>query len=545
MKIRDRILLMLGLAVVAVLAVGGAALYALQQTDARLAAMYHTALMPIVDVNEVRDLFNQNRTALNRALLKGTPEGAAEGIAATNALVAKMDKPWKAYYPAMVSSPQEQAAADRFIAAQQKARGLKLKLEKMMTDGQHEAAVAFMLSEVGPAFSAESAAIDTIVSDNVKEAADSYATALAIQRGTYIVIGLMVALATLILGVVGFILARSILRPLVRARDLASSIRDGELGHTLQVSGRDELSETLRSLGAMDENLTAIVRQVRQNAEQVDHAARDIAAGNDELSSRTQEQAASLEETAASMEQMTASVRQNADGAIAARELTRSLEADAALARSMSGNAVLAMSRIREASVAVGGIVELIDELSFQTNLLALNAAVEAARAGEQGRGFAVVAAEVRRLAQRSKEAAHEIKTLIGTTEERVEEGAALVLQTGEALEAMEQIATQASAIVAQIAQASTEQSAGIEQVNNAVTELDAVTQQNAALVEEASAASQQASDLAGALLEQVAFFRILTATAAETPSHDPRVPAAWAQDDASQGSKERILETV
>jgi methyl-accepting chemotaxis protein len=70
--------------------------------------------------------------------------------------------------------------------------------------------------------------------------------------------------------------------------------------------------------------------------------------------------------------------------------------------------------RLSAASDSMGGIVELIGNITGQINLLALNATIESARAGEAGRGFAVVASEVKNLANQAKQATDKIGQEIG-----------------------------------------------------------------------------------------------------------------------------------
>lgn len=65
--------------------------------------------------------------------------------------------------------------------------------------------------------------------------------------------------------------------------------------------------------------------------------------------------------------------------------------------------------RLSMAAQSMGGIVEMIGDITGQINLLALNATIESARAGEAGRGFAVVASEVKKLASQVKDAADKI----------------------------------------------------------------------------------------------------------------------------------------
>jgi methyl-accepting chemotaxis protein len=507
--VKLRIIATMAAAFFIAIAVGTFGLWSLERTQADLSSMYRDQLMPIVHLGEVRNLIFLDRTALNQALLAGTPDAAATADGRIKTHMAEMDKHWSAYYPALVNSDIEMSQDKTFIAKRLQTRDLIAQELKLLNSDQHEKASDFMLHSVESSFDEETSLIGKIVDENVRQAQQASADSSARGHRTVIITLLVLVVAAMLVLFSGIALTRAVMKPLLRARGLAERISRGELNQALVVTGHDELSDTLRALSQMDTQLTAIVAKVRDNASDVMHSARDISAGNDDLSSRTQEQASSLEETAASMEEMTATVKQNAEGAGQAQNIATSLRSDAIAGRKIAVDASSAMELITEASRSISEIAVLIDEIAFQTNLLALNAAVEAARAGDQGRGFAVVATEVRSLAQRSASAAKNIKSLINDTVERVSVGAELVRKAGHSLETIQTGATRVCDIVSEIAAASVQQSSGIEQVNDAVTALDQVTQQNAALVEEASAASRLALELTQELVQQMAFFKI------------------------------------
>ncbi len=304
--------------------------------------------------------------------------------------------------------------------------------------------------------------------------------------------------------------------------DFAKAISTGDLTRTITTDYLGTFNDVKSDANLSIEQLKDVMSKITVVAGTVETAAKEINAGNVDLSQRTERAAASLEETSSSMEEMTASVSKTAENSVKAHKLAVAAKTEAEKGGVVVGDAIEAMEGINESSRKIADIIGVIDDIAFQTNLLALNASVEAARAGEQGRGFAVVASEVRNLAGRSATAAKEIKDLIEDSVKRVENGAKLVNESGKSLTDIVSQVKKVTDIVSEISSASQEQSEGISLVNTAITNLDEATQQNAALVEQASAASLSTTAQTDNLVELIQFFQFESNVHRQTQSLSP-----------------------
>ncbi len=298
--------------------------------------------------------------------------------------------------------------------------------------------------------------------------------------------------------IMAYFISRSLANPIMQLKEVATKLANGKMNihiDTELTKRNDEIGELAHTFEHMKSRITEVIQQVKKTGMLISVGGEKLTSSATELSSRSMQQASSTEEVSASMEEMGSNIEQNAHNSKQTESIMSQAFKDTYEGGEIVGQAVEAIKTISEK-------VRIIEEIAMQTNILALNAAVEAARAGEEGKGFAVVAAEVRKLAERSRESANEISSQAISSVDVAE-------RAGEIFTKLVPDIQMASNLVTEISAASAEQNEGANQVNKAVMELDSVSQGNAAAADHISVLTKSFSEEVEKLNQVISFFKV------------------------------------
>ncbi|MBI2601723.1 MAG: hypothetical protein HYW48_01590 [Deltaproteobacteria bacterium] len=168
-------------------------------------------------------------------------------------------------------------------------------------------------------------------------------------------------------------------------------------------------------------------KQIGSAVQHIQSSSTELQAAANQQTSGTREQVTSMNEISATIKELLTTSRQIAESAQRVADIAEETAHSAKSGRLIVEKAQEAINTIKKQvdvivshmldlgkkSQQIGGILEVINELSEQTNILSINATIEAAGAGESGKRFIVVADEIRKLADRVGGSTKDIRTLI------------------------------------------------------------------------------------------------------------------------------------
>ena len=342
------------------------------------------------------------------------------------------------------------------------------------------------------------------------------------------------------------LLVRLIVRPIKNMAGVAKRIAGGDLEHAVEVKSRDEIgvlgqafnhmtkmiSKNLQNLRTQIDRSNLLMESTKKTIQQLSSSTSQIMTISTQQSRGATEQATAMQEVMTTSKEIAVSSKEIAETAGSVEDVSNKSLLACSEGESAVSDAIQGMSRVKdqvsliaksmlelgEMSQRIGGVVDIIEEISEQTNLLALNASIEAAGAGEAGKRFSVVAEEVRRLAERTIEATKQINQLISeiqrstnnaimATEEGSragDEGASLVDKVSESLRNIIALSSQTTQSAKEIHLSTQQQTSSSEQMASTISEISDIAQQVVSSAKETEGAMGALNELTEKLKELV-----------------------------------------
>jgi len=505
MKIRTKMLIGFGVTLLAALSVATTALLAISTLSASMEDLLGTRIPQLKRVSDITEAVETSAFHIDEANLASDPATVQAELELTG-VNRKATNENMAQLKASLATPEGRSLFQAILDKRAPYMAARDGLIKLAGEGKKAESIQAMptVKPLRQAFLDSLKDMNGYVQGQAKQARDRTADRARMARIILVVMVLAAfAAAILVLAWIG----RSLSGPLKDFQSGLERLGEGDFTVNVGSAGGDEISQMGDALNRTMAALRDALNQVKGNALLVASGSTELSAASDQMASTSNEislsseqQREALEQVASAMTQLAASIEQVSQHVRASRSQVERAEAAVQEGAAAGTASSKAMASIQETNARMVQAVRVIQEIASQTNLLSLNAAIEAAKAGELGKGFSVVAEEVRKLAERSGQAAREVGDLITRTNEAVQDGVGRVQDSARVLDSIRQSTQVMAGMTKEMEAAISEQSITSREVTRQLDKVSAQVTTNSAATTQMSASIQEVSRTAADL---------------------------------------------